>query len=195
MVWSVSPSGFATVTGGVVKATAAGNCTVTATCGGMSASCTVTVEAASSELKVDSIDNDGLSRLWSTNTPLCKSIYVPFTIKKTFTLKRLEFEMRTTAAASVDFNVYCKTDSKDVGTAKVSLGSGDVSVVVDYGSGIKMEAAKEYQIWINTANQVMCYPNFAGYTESNNEYFSTEGSEYRWNNSGIRYIGYVILVP
>ena len=195
VVWSVSPSGFATVTGGVVRATAAGSCTVTAACGGKSASCAVTVEAASSELKVDSIDNDGMSRLWSTNTPLCKSIYVPFMIKKTFTLKRLEFEMRTTAAASVDFNVYCKTDSKDIGTAKVSLGSGDVSVVVDYGSGIKMEAGKEYQIWINTANQVMCYPNFAGYTESNNEYFSTEGSEYRWNNSGIRYIGYVILVP
>ena len=46
--WSVSPSGYATVSGGVVKAVKAGSCTVTATCGGKSATCAVTVEAASS---------------------------------------------------------------------------------------------------------------------------------------------------
>lgn len=45
--WSVSPSGYATVSGGVVKAVKAGSCTVTATCGGKSATCAVTVEAAS----------------------------------------------------------------------------------------------------------------------------------------------------
>ena len=46
--WSVSPAGFATVSGGLVTAVKAGACTVTATCGGKSASCAVTVEAASS---------------------------------------------------------------------------------------------------------------------------------------------------
>lgn len=46
--WSVSPAGYATVSGGVVKAVKAGNCTVTATCGGKSATCAVTVQAASS---------------------------------------------------------------------------------------------------------------------------------------------------
>ncbi len=45
--WSVSPAGFATVSGGVVTAVKAGACTVTAACGGKSASCAVTVEAAS----------------------------------------------------------------------------------------------------------------------------------------------------
>ena len=45
--WSVSPEGYATVSGGVVKAVKAGSCTVTATCGGKSAACAVTVEAAS----------------------------------------------------------------------------------------------------------------------------------------------------
>ena len=46
--WSVSPSGFATVSGGAVTAVKAGSCTVTATCGGKSASCAVTVTAAQS---------------------------------------------------------------------------------------------------------------------------------------------------
>ena len=46
--WSVSPSGFATVSGGLVTAVKAGACTVTASCGGKSASCAVTVTAAQS---------------------------------------------------------------------------------------------------------------------------------------------------
>lgn len=46
--WSVSPAGFATVSGGVVKAVKAGSCVVTASCGGKSASCAVTVQAKAS---------------------------------------------------------------------------------------------------------------------------------------------------
>ncbi len=47
VTWTVSPAGYATVSGGVVKAVAAGNCTVTASSGGKSAACAVTVAAAS----------------------------------------------------------------------------------------------------------------------------------------------------
>ena len=43
VVWRVAPAGFATVANGVVTGIKAGNCTVTATAGGKSASCTVTV--------------------------------------------------------------------------------------------------------------------------------------------------------
>ena len=46
--WSVSPTGYATVSGGVVKAVKAGACSVTASCGGKSATCAVTVQAAAS---------------------------------------------------------------------------------------------------------------------------------------------------
>ena len=46
VTWTVSPSGYATVSGGVVKAVKAGSCTVTATAGGKSASCAVTVTAS-----------------------------------------------------------------------------------------------------------------------------------------------------
>ena len=44
VVWTVTPAGFATVSNGVVTGIKAGNCTVTATAGGKSASCAVTVE-------------------------------------------------------------------------------------------------------------------------------------------------------
>ena len=46
VTWTVSPSGYATVSGGVVKAVKAGSCTVTATAGGKNASCAVTVASA-----------------------------------------------------------------------------------------------------------------------------------------------------
>ena len=46
VVWSISPAGFATVANGRVTASKAGSCTVTATAGGKSASCAVTVEVA-----------------------------------------------------------------------------------------------------------------------------------------------------
>lgn len=46
VTWTVSPSGYATVSGGVVSAVKAGSCTVTATAGGKSASCAVTVVAS-----------------------------------------------------------------------------------------------------------------------------------------------------
>ena len=48
VIWTVSPSGYATVSGGVVTALKEGSCTITATAGGKSATCAVTVEAAAS---------------------------------------------------------------------------------------------------------------------------------------------------
>ena len=52
VVWTVSPSGYATVSAGKVTAAKAGTCTVTATAGGKSASCTVTVEAAETAQRI-----------------------------------------------------------------------------------------------------------------------------------------------
>lgn len=51
VTWTVSPSGYATVSGGSLTAIKAGSCTVTATAGGKSASCAVTVNAAEQEVK------------------------------------------------------------------------------------------------------------------------------------------------
>ena len=48
VTWTVSPNGYATVSGGVVTALKEGSCTITATAGGKSATCAVTVEAAAS---------------------------------------------------------------------------------------------------------------------------------------------------
>ena len=49
VIWTVSPTGIATVVNGTVTASKAGGCTVTAMAGGKSTSCSVTVKAAAAE--------------------------------------------------------------------------------------------------------------------------------------------------
>lgn len=193
VVWSVSPSGFATVAGGVVKATAAGSCTVTATCGGKSASCAVTVEAASGAqtLTIDTA-NAGVNRVWQANTPLVKSLYVPLTMKKSFKLKQLDFTIKLTGATSIEVSFYNKTKARNEGTNVNLAGTaGDYRAVAD--CDIDVSAGDEYQIWINSTDTVMCYPSVLDTSLGENEYFSTEGSEYRWNNSKIKYLGYITI--
>lgn len=193
VVWSVSPSGFATVAGGVVTAQAAGSCTVTASCGGKSASCAVTVEAASGAqtLTIDTA-NAGVNRVWQANTPLVKSLYVPLTMKKSFKLKQLDFTIKLTGATSIEVSFYNKTKARNEG-ANVNLAgtAGDYRAVAD--CDIDVSAGDEYQIWINSTDTVMCYPSVLDTSLGENEYFSTEGSEYRWNNSKIKYLGYITI--
>ena len=192
VVWSVSPSGFATVAGGVVTAQAAGSCTVTASCGGKSASCAVTVQEAASDLIIDTASNAGVNRVWQANTPLVKSLYVPLTMKKSFKLKQLDFTIKLTGATSIEVSFYNKTKARNEGTNVNLAGTaGDYRAVVD--CDIDVSAGDEYQIWINSTDTVMCYPSVLDTSLGENEYFSTEGSEYRWNNSKIKYLGYITI--
>lgn len=195
VVWSVSPSGFATVAGGVVTAQAAGSCTVTATCGGKSASCAVTVEAASGAqtLTIDTA-NAGTGRVWNTRTPLCQSLFVPLTMKQDFTLKKLDFMINLAKNTSIEVSFYNKTEGKNEGTNVTLAGTeGDYHAVVNFG-GVDVLAGNEYQIWLNsTEKDAMCYPYVRDAVIAENDYFDITGTAYRWNNSFIKYLGYVVL--
>ena len=192
VTWTVSPSGFARVVGGVVTAQAAGECVVTASCGGKSASCAVTVQEAASDLIIDTASNAGVNRVWQANTPLVKSLYVPLTMKKSFKLKQLDFMIKLTGATSIEVSFYNKTKARNEGTNVNLAGTaGDYRAVVD--CDIDVSAGDEYQIWINSTDTVMCYPSVLDTSLGENEYFSTEGSEYRWNNSKIKYLGYITI--
>ena len=63
VVWSVTPTGICTVNNGVVRAKGDGDCTITATCGNQSATCTVNVSGLSQQVfnKVFSIDSTCLN--------------------------------------------------------------------------------------------------------------------------------------
>lgn len=193
VVWSVSPSGFATVAGGVVTAQAAGSCTVTASCGGKSASCAVTVESAIKEVTVDTAIA-GTGRVWNTRTPLCQSLFVPLTMKQDFTLKKLDFMINLAKNTNIEVSFYNKTEGKNEGTNVTLAGTeGDYHAVVDFG-GVDVLAGNEYQIWLNSAEKdAMCYPYVRDAVIAENDYFDITGTAYRWNNSVIKYLGYVVL--
>ena len=71
VVWHISPAGFATVVNGKVTASKVGSCTVTATVGGKSASCAVTVVAVeTAELIYDLPGETALSTGFDTGLKL-----------------------------------------------------------------------------------------------------------------------------
>lgn len=193
VTWTVSPSGFARVVGGVVTAQAAGSCTVTASCGGKSASCAVTVESAIKEVTVDTAIA-GTGRVWNTRTPLCQSLFVPLTMKQDFTLKKLDFMINLAKNTNIEVSFYNKTEGKNEGTNVTLAGTeGDYHAVVDFG-GVDVLAGNEYQIWLNsTEKDAMCYPYVRDAVIAENDYFDITGTAYRWNNSVIKYLGYVVL--
>lgn len=196
--WTVSPSGFAAVSAGRVTAVKAGSCTVTAAAGGKSASCAVTVTAvpvSSGEVTVDTAANAGVNRVWKLSDPLLSSNFMPITAKQDFTLKKLDFQLILAAATSLRINLYCLTDKKDIGTPVILAGTEGTFHAVAEFSDVACEAGKEYQIWIEAESACMNYPSVFDSMAGENEYFDTTGTAYRYNNSKIRYLGYVVLEP
>ena len=115
-------------------------------------------------------------------------------MKKSFKLKQLDFTIKLTGATSIEVSFYNKTKARNEGTNVNLAGTaGDYRAVAD--CDIDVSAGDEYQIWINSTDTVMCYPSVTDNSLGDNEYFDTTGSEYRWNNDKIRYLGYVVLIP
>lgn len=81
VVWSVSPTGIATVDNGLVTAVANGEATVTATCGTQTATCAVTVSGMS-ESGGDNGDYTDISYIESTGTQYINTRIVPTTSTK-----------------------------------------------------------------------------------------------------------------
>ena len=196
VTWTVSPSGYATVSGGRVTASKAGSCTVTASAGGKSATCTVTVTASSTagrELTIDTAANAGVSRVWNMNNPLLNYFHLPITAKQDFKVKKLDFQIRLSSATSLRVNFYCLTDQKDIGTPCTLTATEGVYHAVAEFTDVACEAGKEYQIKLTADTKCLNYPGAQASMMGTNEYFDTTGSVYQYNNTIIRYLGYATI--
>ena len=196
VTWTVSPSGYATVSGGRVTASKAGSCTVTASAGGKSAACAITVTASSTagrELTIDTAANAGVSRVWSMNNPLLSGFHLPITAKQDFKVKKLDFQIRLSSATSLRVNFYCLTDQKDIGTSCTLTATEGVYHAVAEFTDVACEAGKEYQIKLTADTKCLNYPGAQASMMGTNEYFDTTGSVYQYNNTIIRYLGYVTI--
>lgn len=196
VTWTVSPSGYATVSGGRVTASKAGSCTVTASAGGKSASCAVTVTAASiagRELTIDTAANAGVPRVWNMDVPLLSGFYMPITAKQGFKVRKLDFQIKLSSATSLRVNFYCLTDEKDIGTPCTLTATEGVYHAVAEFTDVACEAGKEYQIKLTADTKCLNYPGAQASMMGTNEYFDTTGSVYQYNNPIIRYLGYATI--
>lgn len=111
VVWSVLPTGFATVANGVVTGIKAGNCTVTATAGGKSASCAVTVEVVETAQLIYSLPGE---------TVLTQGLDTGLKLLEHASTETLQYTILVDAKAGDDFNantwpafLHCLTETGD----------------------------------------------------------------------------------
>lgn len=109
--WSVLPTGFATVTNGVVTGIKAGNCTVTATAGGKSASCAVTVEVVETAQLIYSLPGE---------TVLTQGLDTGLKLLEHASTETPQYTILVDAKAGDDFNantwpafLHCLTETGD----------------------------------------------------------------------------------
>lgn len=111
VVWSVLPTGFATVANGVVTGIKAGNCTVTATAGGKSASCAVTVEVVETAQLIYSLPGE---------TVLTQGLDTGLKLLEHASTETPQYTILVDAKAGDDFNantwpafLHCLTETGD----------------------------------------------------------------------------------
>ena len=111
VVWSGLPTGFATVANGVVTGIKAGNCTVTATAGGKSASCAVTVEVVETAQLIYSLPGE---------TVLTQGLDTGLKLLEHASTETPQYTILVDAKAGDDFNantwpafLHCLTETGD----------------------------------------------------------------------------------
>lgn len=141
---------------------------------------------------------EGSGTVWNTTTPKANYIYCPFMVKQPLTLKGLKFSLNTDNAQALTMGVSDVTETEAVDLATQSVTSVAGETEVDFTCSLPMETGKKYRIWIKTdsGDAIMAYPVLPDEKVAENDYFSIASetaSDYRWNNTKIKFVGFVTV--
>ena len=140
----------------------------------------------------------GSNTVWNTITPKANYIYCPFTVKKPLTLKGLRFSLNTDNAQALTMGVSDVTETEVVDLATQNVTSVEGETEVNFACSLSMETGKKYRIWIKTdsGDAIMAYPTLPDEKVAEKDYFSIASetaSDYRWNNTKIKFVGFVTV--
>ena len=125
VVWSVSPTGFATVDNGVVTPTNNGQCTITATCGNHSATCNVTVNLPVAAVTALNLDKDSIT-LGDNNSKFEDTLIATLTPTDA-TNKNVTWTADNENVELVASGLKCTVKAKTVGNSIVTCTSQDTT--------------------------------------------------------------------
>ena len=186
--WSVSPAGFATVSGGVVKAVKAGSCVVTASCGGKSAACTVTVQAKASGETEDVAGETPIYKLAeaTTFTP-AKANVIDTGVKMLSSIEpkpsytilfEVQYNESLTAAGDTYVLMHCMEEKSPWPGFVVQVGGSGVLQVNMYGYG-KVLATRDVMIANKRRFAVQFYDDkIKGLAYTGNYFTGSKDSDY-----------------
>ena len=123
---------------------------------------------------------------WKNNEPLLKDIYVPITIiANELLLESFSFTITSTAETSA--TIYLLKNSQEIKSNALTLQAGTNNIEFEIN---KVLSTGEYQLKIITNSDVLNYPYLANGSYTDN-YISTSGTSYVYNNTGIVYLGVI----
>ena len=125
VTWTVSPSGFARVVGGVVTAQAAGECVVTASCGGkVGELCGYCARGRERPYNRHGQQRGRKPRMAGEHAAGQIAVRTADHEKESFKLKQLDFTIKLTGATSIEVSFYNKTKARNEGTNVIPCGHG-----------------------------------------------------------------------
>lgn len=199
VTWSVNPTGIVTVANGVVTPVASGECTITATCGNYSDSCSVTVEIEEVECTGISLDQDTLTlgivdatsglgtNLLDSVSSATSGTYLTF---NTITLEPGIYTLKNINGGTFTYLEYTINGVKVAGTATTDNVSFNI---IDEGNSIKIgaEAGNDLN---NTADKIGLYKTgeitigaSTNLTKEGNGYFTVYGGTTVYDDASNEY--------
>ena len=129
---------------------------------------------------------------WTGNVPQVSLMYVPITVLKKTTILGLKFVTQFSVAGTVNVSIRKFNGTDIIRQNDVVIDSTGENTIEVYLPCV-LEPA-EYRIYVKSDSAAFNYPSLSTRQPISNEFFTTTGTQYMYNNSDVSYYGEVYFV-